>query len=237
MSKRKKCTVIAVILLLGGVLWWLLVPKEPSYQGKTLTEWQAEMLNDISDRGEGFFDEKIIKGYETPIRAMGKKTFPFLLKQIRGESEFEVWVIKTRHRLGFGEMYLPELGTLSAAVCSLKALGDESSPIIPEIVRMAKARNHKRASMGAQQALAVYGLDSDEYLSILVEVFRTGTDSEKNSASSNFFYLGKKATKILPELLSLQAKNRRAGTNDFYLELTIGSLQYYYLKPATGGMQ
>jgi hypothetical protein len=50
MSQRKKHFFIPLValLLLGVMAWWLLVPKEPSYQGRTLTEWQDVLMGDMS---------------------------------------------------------------------------------------------------------------------------------------------------------------------------------------------
>jgi hypothetical protein len=72
MTKRRR---IAVLLLatvvLGGVVWWTLVPREPTYQERTLSSW----LNDLSN-----VSPAVRKPAEKALLAMGTNNVPCLLK-------------------------------------------------------------------------------------------------------------------------------------------------------------
>src|SRR5262245_52337592 len=61
------------VLLTGAFLAWLGGPKEPVYQGKTLTQW-INGANDV-----GIFEQT--EEMNAAMRAFGTNAVPFLLKE------------------------------------------------------------------------------------------------------------------------------------------------------------
>jgi HEAT repeat protein len=75
-SRSMKWTIVLVLgvfLAIGAVAWWLALPKEPSYQGRTLSSW-------LDEWGRAYNDPT--NEAATAIRAMGSNAVPILLARL-----------------------------------------------------------------------------------------------------------------------------------------------------------
>ncbi len=210
---------IACASLLAGVglLWWLLVPKEPSYQGKTLTEWQNQINVDLAKvpprgglrpLGDGFLaleqqQKDITQEYAPVFTAMGPKVFPVLLKQLQTKnSKAEDWVNEfCRQRewwsLVSGSRQLHER---YLAKMTLITLGDQTRQIEPELLRLTVREPELRRSV--MEILSRTGANSPEFLQLLVQEVKLGDSNE--FARQAFYRLRGKASGAVPELEQLK---------------------------------
>src|ERR1700722_4378595 len=74
MGKKRRILFSALlVMLLGGFAWWLLLPSEPSYQGKPLSAWLQEYR--VDRMGSPDADEA--------VRHIGTNAIPALLQMLR----------------------------------------------------------------------------------------------------------------------------------------------------------
>src|SRR5438046_569426 len=97
MRTRAKIAVGLLFLAAIGVLMWRVSSaREPSYQGKSLTEWLEEY-----NRAAAF--DKTGPASEA-IRAMGANTLPYLLAHLRRKDsplKLRLFLLAEKHHLGF----------------------------------------------------------------------------------------------------------------------------------------
>jgi hypothetical protein len=223
LSKRE-LTVFLCLLVGVGLLWWLLVPKEPSYQGKTLTEWQKLLWADLEkDHWKGGLkplDEVIVmhyerkqqetvKNYQEPFRSMAPKSIPILLKQIQiTDSNGEIWLRGACRSFGLELMDLwhYEYQKLYAKH-TLIAMEDAALPAVPDLVRLAESDPALRQTV--IEILSRIGANSPEVIALLVrEAEHFSLISEIDRAA---YRLGGKAAAMLPELERMKAAAVKSG--------------------------
>ncbi|MDB6123437.1 MAG: domain containing protein [Pedosphaera sp.] len=74
MKRRRVILIIVTVLLLGGFAFNLSRPKEPSYEGRTLTEWVSKYKNDCYEKKISpryGFDSPQMTNSVSAIRAIG----------------------------------------------------------------------------------------------------------------------------------------------------------------------
>lgn len=202
-------------LLVGvGVLWWLLVPKEPSYQGKTLTEWQDEIAYQTrSKRGQEF--NVILAGYRPTLQKMEPHVIPMLLQQLQAkDSPFEVWLRGKCYQRGWDTPFFSwqKIEHDRALLC-FGVLQDSAHPAIPELMRLVKGTD-ELVSRNAMTALSIMEVDSPEYLNFLLELIRNSSEFRRNQAMHCLWRMGDKARKTIPELekIKKEAESKQNGS-------------------------
>ena len=126
-TKAKTAIVTGVgILLVAGTATVMVenhfFPKEPSYQGRSLSEWLVDVGNTHYYNAPG----KAVKAAEA-IRKMGAKTLPFLLADL-GDARYERYSRKQNKRTSDQRN--------SQATWAFDALGSIGKPAISELTRM-----------------------------------------------------------------------------------------------------
>jgi hypothetical protein len=196
-------------LLAGvGVLWWLLVPKEPSYQGKTLTEWQDVLMSDMSSvrvfRDYGAVQLTYARKHETPFKSMGTNMFPFLLNQIQAkDSEFEIWYREKCQDYGWQIRFFRWEGyDREAAALSFLALQEEAHSAAPQLLALSQEGNSEVKWL-IFRTLSLMGFNSEEYLRFLINDLRSKAPYDQDCAIDCLMRLGPKAKSVLSELQML----------------------------------
>ena len=136
-NKRKLALAFLAIVLITGAAWLLVLsPREPSYQGKNLTQWLDEYNRAGSmDKTEPVSDA---------IRAMGTNSLPFLLANINHtDSPLK---LKLQTLLRKQHVIKPSiLGSdyKSVSILALSALGTNAEPLFPDLLKLADdPQNH-----------------------------------------------------------------------------------------------
>lgn len=144
MKKLRLIAIIFALLLSGGwVVLFLTRPKEPTYEGRTLTEW---LIRDESDSNATHGDN-----YERAIRAIGTNGIPTLLRllTVKDSQRLDVrdiyWAVVLRDSNIGGAEYKHRLASLGFGT-----LGQEAKSATSELIRLAKS--------GEQPGIRTYAL-------------------------------------------------------------------------------
>lgn len=132
-TKSKTAIVTGVgILLVAGIGTVMIenhfFPKEPSYQGRSLSGWLADIAPNYGPPDYGRSSAKQVRA-EKAIRMMGTRTIPFLLADL-GDARYKRYSQKQDKRT-------PDQRN-SQATWAFDALGSIGKPAIPELVRILK---------------------------------------------------------------------------------------------------
>jgi hypothetical protein len=201
---RKVLVFLAVVAAAIALIVWVARPNEPSYGGRSLTEW-LELYN-TSER-----DTPAEREAAGAVRAIGTNALPCLLRWIQYEP------IGRAHPLLRGVRKSPQVvqkklfplllstrraGQSHAAVIGFKILGSEARPAIPELTRLLNATNSPYASQ--QAALALGGMGK-EGLPPLIAGLGNSRNRVRHVVANvlgNMGYLGREAAPAVPALLN-----------------------------------
>jgi hypothetical protein len=132
-QKWLKCALAVLALLVIIFATWLLTrPREPEYQGRSLSAW----LDDYNKAGTW---EKI-EPTSAAIRAMGTNCLPFLLARIKHNPSRwteRLVVLLSKQRL----LKIPFYGDdryRFASIVALHVLGPQAAPVCPELLALTK---------------------------------------------------------------------------------------------------
>ncbi len=204
-----------------GVLWWLLVPKEPSYQGKTLTEWQEEVMNAYpagSMRSHQGYLNGIRQKFGAPFKAMGTNVIPFLLQQIQAKDlDFEQWVSARCEDRGWPvPFFRNEWHDRRCAEKSFAVLKEHAYSAVPELLRLAREDGELRPVI--LQTLTGMEVTSEEFLRLLVELAQSNSEVDRLVARDCLYKLGYQAKDAIPMLEKVIVKYKENGWSTSELE-------------------
>ena len=190
MAAKRLIRFILLFLALLGVVWLLFYePAEPSYQGKTLSQW---------------FDQDRLRSDEQAqaIRAMGVKTVPFLLDRLEARNsplkmKFYEWTRSSKFddSRATGEQH-------DQALFGFSALGPIAKPAIPKLAKFLadSPEPHNEA-----RALEDIGPDA---IGVLTNALASPNAHVRDAAADalgryayNDATQGKVATQIIPALI------------------------------------
>ncbi len=126
MKRLRLILILFGIIIVGCVALLFIGPKEPSYHGKTLTEW-------LYDRGSGTNSARIAS--ISAIRVFGTNAMPFLLKMARShDGPTKVRVIRFLNHQRIIRIHIrTDEEKLTAAYYGLEVLAKTSLPVPPEL--------------------------------------------------------------------------------------------------------
>lgn len=134
-------------LVAAVVVCFLAWPREPVYEGRTLSEWLRKLsaaqmwFDDPPARAESFAQWELeLKRDTQAIQAIGPRSLPWLLRWLRAEprpSAVRIKVQAVLDRLPFVDSEMFEAQDRSMlAVLGFGALGEAAGPALPELGRM-----------------------------------------------------------------------------------------------------
>jgi HEAT repeat protein len=140
MKRRLRAVLVIMLTCLAGLLaWQFLHPREPVYQGKTLTAWLEQFsTNHFTHRGSTADKEA-----EEAIRQIGENALPVLLELIAAkESAFEKKVAailpkRWQRRLESQQAWYRR----TLATAGFVALGPIAKPAVPALMGLASSEN------------------------------------------------------------------------------------------------
>ena len=123
---------MVLLALAGTALWWLSRSSEPSYNGKSLTQW----LDDYNQAP----NLELTAPASEAIRAMGTNCLPYLLAHVRHhDSAFRDKLMRMLGKQRFISLpFSPGYPYSSASVLALYALGGRAAPIFPDLLRLSE---------------------------------------------------------------------------------------------------
>lgn len=153
-TRRKFLILAAAVLLLGIVLFAAVrYHREPSYEGKTLSEWLTSGL---------YWNDGVPEVEAVAIRAMGTNVIPFLLDWIQYQPrDWNGKVDKFSLRflgLNFFERHqISEAVRAYNAATAFEVFGSEANPAIPELTRLMETSVGDYIPIHSSLALAKIG--------------------------------------------------------------------------------
>lgn len=195
------CVVFFFLLINGAILYKVFQKPEPTYQGKTVTQWLTTM-----DDTE--IDPQV-------VNAFGPDAWPGLLRALaRKDTALKKAYFQLLDKLdSFGAQGTRKLQPIDEVMLRLRSrfwlmqLGPDAKSAVPELIKVAKQSEDLEIRAGAISVLGFVGLESPEALSALIELLREpGTfwirdlilDDTVALAVGRF---GNRATAAVPELV------------------------------------
>lgn len=173
----------ALLLAVGGialallVLWCINIPTEPTYDGRTLSQWLAlyEETSTARDAGATTRSNEIVQA----IRAIGTNGIPFALEWLKYDRQtaYGPKLGKAISQLPFSSSLpqQPLLTLLNAAERRsqysgpiFSCLGSNAALAIPALVKMAYATN---AAMPSERAVMCLGMIGTNAFPALIQMF------------------------------------------------------------------
>jgi len=128
MGKKRRILIAALlVVLLCGFGWWLLRPREPSYQGKSLSAW----LDDYS-RDDG------LSNTDEAVRHIGTNAIPMLLQMLRAhDSQLKKKCIELLGRQHFMTIKISTSEDKNAmATIAFEALGPQGANAVTQLTKI-----------------------------------------------------------------------------------------------------
>jgi HEAT repeat protein len=201
MTRGKKFVLLLAFgLVVGIAVWSFKREREPSYQGKSLSEWceNIDVFHDVTSPAT-----------ENAIRTMGTNSIPFLLKWIRYEPPS--WLEKadsTLERLTPDSVYNSMMRPFRQSFYAAKAfelLGTNATAAIPELTRLMHATNNVHSSSLAAIAMGSMGIEALPPL--LHSLAQPHPPSSVFRAISSMGYLGTNTMAAIPILIEHTRQN------------------------------
>lgn len=217
MKKRRRIVFVGLVaLLLGVAAWFALRPREPEYQGKTLSYWLEELtaLQNWKQLDDSSSEElhKRRSRAETALREMGTNAISHLLALIRDgpkESRFRNKIEDLLDRQSLLDWRPAERSDRSwQAVEGFVALGPSAQPAIPGLVHLLKSDG-----TGVRASLCLVAIGPSA-VPALTGVLSNSNPRVQQLALETLGDLGLDAREITPLLTAItsQAANPMAGT-------------------------
>lgn len=169
MSKRRKWTLVIVVVAVAVscLTVWITREPQPSYNGKSLSEWLEVYRVESSDQAAG---RPASNDGADAIRAIGTNALPWLLRKTSFEpptssargtiGRLLLKLPKLSHSRGSfvgWTKYYPEVSRAAEVTKAFTVLGTNANPAIPELVRRLNDTNAPTAANCAIYALASMG--------------------------------------------------------------------------------
>jgi hypothetical protein len=214
---KKKLFVLVAGLACAAAFFLLTRPAEPSFEGKTLTQW-------LPSFGKAWMSTHLYA--ESPeaqraIRGMGTNVMPFLLQQLCvHDSNLK------RKLMAFSKKYSPvqlqwtrDADTYHQSRCALDALDLRKSPLLLDLLRDKRPQVRSFAA----NALGKYGPDSAFALPELIIALSDSETAVRSRAAGALGAIGVAARPSVPALLkAVQSTNEDDRVSAVRALTTIG---------------
>ena len=160
--------VVAAVLVVGmaGVIWgaiWLVRPREPTYKGKTLSEWIAPFCRPtakglVAPGGPQHFEE--LEPARNAVRQIGTNALPFLTARLNHrESGLHRKARQLLEKQPYGPLRLtdPNLSKVRA-IRALAVLGPAAEPAIPNLAAQLTDATLSEHAIYALSGMSAHGM-------------------------------------------------------------------------------
>ena len=201
MTRSRRILLFAIAaLLLAAIGWHLYATREPSYQGKTLTEWLEQLY--VAALGSGGEEKQPTEA----IRAIGKAGLPTLLRLTQSQTspfkeKLEAWakkqtLVKVHFRSASRSYILGYVG--------FQTLGSEGRDAVPALAAMLQDMN---VTWPAAQCLGAIG---QEGIPILRSGLRSQNEWMRACCLGGLSSSGTNGWAALPEVLQCLKETNQA---------------------------
>jgi HEAT repeat protein len=139
MKNRRIFIFIALVLALSGIILLPMYPREPRFQGRTLTSWLQQCNDTPLDETQRLSEA------QTAVRAMPiKKVLPRLLNLVETKDDpVSVWMIdkSDKFRVQFLKWHSAE-DFQQLGIAGFEVLGTNAAPVIEELAKLLDEKDH-----------------------------------------------------------------------------------------------
>ena len=173
--KRKRLVVISTLTAIAvvGVAVYAFHPREPVYQGKSLSAWLVE-----ANRG-GWPRQGAIIPADEAIRQIGTNAFPKITELLRSRdsaAKANLILFVNRHSI-FGIHLRNQVERQRQAIAACYALGPVAIPLVPEVAKALP--NMKWGQSFAAQWLSSLGFRAEAAIPALVAIMKDQTNPQR----------------------------------------------------------
>ena len=134
-TRRRTLVVFSLVLAVGvtGIVWWMLAPSEPEYDGKNLSTWLDEIGTlDYTKRTDPNIPQV------QAVRAIGTNAIPWLLKDLSADGGMLQWranlLLNKQNVIKY--CFPSALDRLTRVAIGFGALGELGEPAIPRLLTL-----------------------------------------------------------------------------------------------------
>jgi hypothetical protein len=207
MITKKHLRIIAGLLLvglLGFMIWRASVPREPVYEGRTLSSWLDHHVASSAARPP--YNSTGWQQANKALRAIGTNAVPTLLKMISAKDPSPPFrkakLFAARYPwTGINFRYASELN--EEAEYAFEVLGTNAVSAVPGLIQIYEQNISPSSQRCAAQALGSIGRGAEPALPVLIRQFTHTNDDVRFSAVSAVMHIGGKPEVVIPALTSV----------------------------------
>lgn len=214
--------VISLIAFSGGLVWWVLSPREPVHQGKPLSVWldaHSKSLYLQEENGINTAEEQ--HGQRAAIRQIGTNAVPYLLKMLLIKDS---WIKSSAIRLLTKQSFIrtrprTDIEYHNMALAGFQALGPIAKPAVPALIDLL---NDSYFRYGAALCLGTIGPAASVAVPMLIPWLEEEDVALRYSAANALGGIGRATPEAAPALLK-----HLNDTNEFVrdsVKLALGKL-------------
>jgi len=189
--------------VVGSLLWRSSGPREPVFEGRTLTRWLDHHV--ASSAASPPYGSPGWKKADEAIRRIGTNAIPTLLEMIRAKDRppFVLKLMDTARRFGFPVMkYRHAMARHEEAEYAFEMLGTNAVSAVPELIRIYEQNISPSSQRCAALALGHIGPAAQAALSALIQRFTHTNDDLRFYAVSAVMSIGGEPSVVVPALTS-----------------------------------
>lgn len=189
----------AICFIVAGCVIYMILPREPSYQGKGLAQWMEEFEVRVRENNGTFRDND--PSLEA-VRQMGPDMIPWLMSELtRKDSRIMKYLplwIRNHPTWTFNSVAAKT--RRDRAVRGFFALGAAAKPAIPQLLKLLD-ESEGEVKAAATTALGDIGQEPGVVIPVLVRCLGDPDPRVRHSAVGAFNMYGKSASAAVPALL------------------------------------
>lgn len=209
--KRALIVVCLGVVLAGGVVWWTFSSREPSWEGRTLSEWLEDVDTDwpaVPLKGvtmREFLAEASRKNDAAlqAVSKIGREAVPQLRQMLKADNSIsmriEAWL---RRQSYFTFTNLPQDIRRRKALFACGALGEVAEPALPDIISCMRDPE-PNVRLIVPIILGDIGKRPDIIVPVLMQCLSDTNSGVRGNAAAALQHLGAHAQPAVPALLKL----------------------------------
>jgi hypothetical protein len=207
MSTKRRLSLFSSVLLaglLGLMIWRASVPREPVYEGRTLSSWLNHHVASSAARPP--YNSPGWRQADKALRAIGTDAVPTLLEMISAKDPppllRKAKLFAARYPwTGINYRYASELN--EEAEYAFEVLGTNAASAVLGLIEIYEQNISPSSQRCAAQALGNIGRGAEPALPVLIRQFTHTNDDVRFSAVSAVMHIGGKPEVVIPALTSV----------------------------------
>jgi HEAT repeat protein len=207
MRKRVQVALaISFLILVGVFAWQVLEPREPVYQGKTLSSWLSGYQRGVFQNGGGppRLSEVIPPNADAAMLQAGTTALPTLLQMLRARDSVLkrklMYLAKGQHLIKIE--YTPAETLNWAALHAFHVLGAKAQSAVPGLIEIVNQRRSSPSQTCALGSLGAIGPPAKEAVPSLLRWATNADPGMRSGAISALCSISTETNRLLPVLIN-----------------------------------